>query len=106
LQRCRDVQYHREGSSSGEQLPKPTGSSQICEETNGNKAWLWETESALFRRSGGFGLVKGKPWSTEEEEKLISWFKSGTTNLRVLAFSFEGQYSEEAIRQKRLTWAC
>jgi hypothetical protein len=47
-------------------------------------------------------LVKGKLWTTEEEEKLIGWFKSGTTNLRVLAFSFEGLYSEEDIRQKLL----
>jgi hypothetical protein len=31
---------------------------------------------------------------------LKSWFSSGTTDLRVLAFSFDGQYSEEAIRQK------
>ena len=47
-------------------------------------------------------MVKGKPWPTEDEKKLISWFKSGTTDLRVLAFSFDGLYSEEAIRQKLL----
>ena len=47
-------------------------------------------------------MVKGKPWPTEDEKKLIDWFKSGTTDLRVLAFSFDGLYSEEAIRQKLL----
>jgi hypothetical protein len=45
-------------------------------------------------------LAKGKPWSIEEEKNLTSWFRSGTTDLRVLAFSFEGKYTEEAIRQK------
>jgi hypothetical protein len=45
-------------------------------------------------------LVKGKPWDLEDEKKLTSWFRSGTTNLRVLAFSFDGKYTEEAIRQK------
>jgi len=47
-------------------------------------------------------LVKGKPWENEDEQKLISWYKSGTTNLRVLAFSFEGKYTENAIYQKLL----
>jgi hypothetical protein len=45
-------------------------------------------------------LVKGKPWPTEDEQKLTSWYQSGTVDLRVLAFSFEGKYTEEAIRQK------
>jgi len=45
-------------------------------------------------------LVKGKPWDLEDEKKLTSWFKSGTVDLRVLAFSFDGKYSEEGIRQK------
>ena len=47
-------------------------------------------------------MVKGKPWENEDEQKLISWYKSGTTNLRVLAFSFEGKYTENAIYQKLL----
>lgn len=45
-------------------------------------------------------MVKGKPWPTEDEQKLTSWFQSGTVDLRVLAFSFDGKYTEEAIRQK------
>jgi hypothetical protein len=45
-------------------------------------------------------LVKGKPWDLEDEKKLTSWFKSGTSDLRVLAFSLDGKYSEEGIRQK------
>jgi hypothetical protein len=45
-------------------------------------------------------LVKGKPWDFEDEKKLTSWFRSGTVDLRVLAFSFDGKYSEEGIRQK------
>jgi hypothetical protein len=47
-------------------------------------------------------LVKGRPWDLEDEKKLTSWFRSGTVDLRVLAFSFEGKYSEEGIRQKLL----
>jgi hypothetical protein len=47
-------------------------------------------------------LVKGKPWDLEDEKKLIDWYKSGTKNFRVLAFSFEGKYSENAIYQKLL----
>jgi len=45
-------------------------------------------------------LVKGKPWPAEDEHNLKDWFSSGTTDLRVLAFSFDGHYTEEAIRQK------
>ena len=45
-------------------------------------------------------MVKGKPWPAEDEHKLKDWFSSGTTDLRVLAFSFDGHYTEEAIRQK------
>jgi hypothetical protein len=45
-------------------------------------------------------LTKGKPWPAEDERKLRDWFTSGTTDMGVLAFSFDGQYSEEAIRQK------
>ena len=47
-------------------------------------------------------MVKGKPWPTEDEQKLTSWFKSGTTDLRILAFSFDGKYSENAIYLKLL----
>ena len=46
--------------------------------------------------------MKGKPWDLEDEKKLTSWFKSGTTDLRVLAFSFDGKYSENAVYQKLL----
>ena len=45
-------------------------------------------------------MVKGKRWDIEDEKKLTIWFRSGTTDLRVLAFSFDGKYTEEAIRQK------
>ena len=45
-------------------------------------------------------MVKGKRWDIEDEKKLTIWFRSGTTDLRVLAFSFDGKYAEEAIRQK------
>ena len=47
-------------------------------------------------------MVKGKPWDLDDEKKLIDWFKSGTTSFRVLSFSFEGKYSENAIYQKLL----
>ena len=47
-------------------------------------------------------MVKGKPWPTEDEKKLTSWFRSGTTELRILAFSFDGKYTENAIYQKLL----
>jgi hypothetical protein len=45
-------------------------------------------------------LTKGKPWPVEDERKLKDWFNSGITDLGVLAFSFDGRYSQEAIRQK------
>jgi hypothetical protein len=45
-------------------------------------------------------LAKGKAWPVEDERKLKDWFTSGTTDIRVLAFSFDGQYSEVAIRLK------
>ena len=47
-------------------------------------------------------MVKGKPWPTEDEQKLTSWVNSGITELRVLAFSFDGKYTENAIYQKML----
>ena len=45
-------------------------------------------------------MTKGKPWPADDEKKLRDWYSSGTTDLRVLAFSFDGGYTEEAIRQK------
>jgi hypothetical protein len=45
-------------------------------------------------------MTKGKPWPSEDEKSLKTWFISGTTDLRVLAFSLEGRYTEEAVRQK------
>jgi hypothetical protein len=45
-------------------------------------------------------LAKCRPWDLEDEKKLTSCFRSGTNSLRVLAFSLEGKYTEEAIRQK------
>jgi cell division protein ZapA (FtsZ GTPase activity inhibitor) len=47
-------------------------------------------------------LVKGKPWPVEDERKLKDWYKSGTHDLRVLAFSFDNKYSENAVYQKLL----
>ena len=45
-------------------------------------------------------MTKGKPWPIDDERKLKDWFTSGITDLGVLAFSFDNQYSEEAVRQK------
>lgn len=45
-------------------------------------------------------MTKGKPWPADDERKLRDWYTSGTTDLGVLAFSFNGEYTEEAIRQK------
>jgi hypothetical protein len=45
-------------------------------------------------------MTKGKPWPADDERKLRDWYTSGTTDLGVLAFSFNGDYTEEAIRQK------
>ena len=47
-------------------------------------------------------MVKGKPWSVDDERKLKDWFSSETNDLRVLAFSFENKYSENAVYQKLL----
>lgn len=44
--------------------------------------------------------MKGKPWPADDEKRLRDWFLSGTTNIGVLAFSLDNQYTEEAIRQK------
>ncbi|MCW4024780.1 MAG: hypothetical protein NWF01_07080 [Candidatus Bathyarchaeota archaeon] len=45
-------------------------------------------------------MTKGKPWPADDEKKLKDWYTMGTTDFRVLAFSFDGRYTEEAIRQK------
>ena len=45
-------------------------------------------------------MVKGKPWPVEDERKLKDWYNSGTNDLRVLAFSFENKYTENAVYQK------
>jgi hypothetical protein len=45
-------------------------------------------------------LTKGKPWPVDAERKLKDWFTSGITDLGVLSFSFNGEYTEQAIRQK------
>lgn len=45
-------------------------------------------------------MTKGKPLPADDERKLKDWYTSGTTDLGVLAFSFNGEYTEEAIRQK------
>ncbi len=47
-------------------------------------------------------MVKGKPWPAEDENRLKDWFTSGTKELGVLAFSFDGKYSENAVYQKLL----
>jgi hypothetical protein len=45
-------------------------------------------------------MTKGKPWPADDEQKLQNWYNFGTTDLRVLAFSLNCEYTEEAIRQK------
>ena len=47
-------------------------------------------------------MVKGKPWPLDDEMRLKGWFTSGATNLRVIAFSLDGKYTENAIYQKLL----
>jgi len=44
-------------------------------------------------------VTKGKPWSPEDEKLLRNYFDF-TKDLRVIAFNFDGKYTEEAIRQK------
>jgi hypothetical protein len=45
-------------------------------------------------------MTKGKPWPIEDERKLKDWFTSGTTDIRVLTFSFGGDYTEQGVRHK------
>jgi hypothetical protein len=44
-------------------------------------------------------LVKGKPWSVEDEKKLRDWVTSGVS-VDALVFSFDGQYTKDAIYKK------
>jgi hypothetical protein len=44
-------------------------------------------------------LVKGKPWSVEDEKKLKDWVSSGVS-VDALVFSFDGQYTKDAIYKK------
>jgi hypothetical protein len=46
--------------------------------------------------------MRGKPWPVDDEKHLKDWFLSGTKDLRVLSFSFDGRYSENAVYQKLL----
>ena len=46
--------------------------------------------------------MRGKPWPVDDEKRLKDWFTSGTKDLRVLSFSFDGKYSENAVYQKLL----
>jgi hypothetical protein len=43
--------------------------------------------------------VKGKPWSVEDEKKLKDWVTSGVS-VDALVFSFDGQYTKDAILRK------
>ena len=47
-------------------------------------------------------MVKGKPWPLDDEMRLKGWYTAGATNLRVIAFSLDGKYTENAIYQKLL----
>ena len=44
-------------------------------------------------------MVKGKPWSVEDEKKLKDWVTSGVS-VDALVFSFDGQYTKDAIYKK------
>ena len=44
-------------------------------------------------------MVKGKPWSVEDEKKLKDWVTSGVS-VEALVFSFDGQYTKDAIYKK------
>jgi hypothetical protein len=44
-------------------------------------------------------LVKGKPWSVEDEKKLKDWVTSGVS-VDALVFRFDGQYTKDAIYKK------
>jgi hypothetical protein len=44
-------------------------------------------------------MAKGKPWSSEDEKKLKDWITSGVS-VDALVFSFDGQYTKDAIYKK------
>ena len=46
-------------------------------------------------------MTRGKPWPPEDEKLLRNYFDF-TKDLRVIAFNFDGRYSENAIYQKLL----
>ena len=43
--------------------------------------------------------MKGKPWSLEDEKKFKEWITSGVS-VDALVFSFDGQYTKDAIYKK------
>ena len=43
--------------------------------------------------------MKGKPWSVEDEKKFKDWVSSGVS-VDALVFSFEGEYTKDAIYKK------
>jgi len=47
-------------------------------------------------------MGKGKPWPTEDEQRLKQLFESGKRDYGVLSAAFQGKYSENAIYQKLL----
>ena len=51
-------------------------------------AWIWRLL-----------IVRGKPWPVEDEKKLKDWVTSGVS-VRALVFSFDGQYTKDAIYKK------
>ena len=44
-------------------------------------------------------MVKGKPWSIEDEKKLKNWVTSGVS-IDSLVFSFYGQYTMDVTLRK------
>jgi hypothetical protein len=46
--------------------------------------------------------MKGKPWPTEDEQRLRKLFESGSKDYGLLSKTFQGKYSENAIYQKLL----
>ena len=45
-------------------------------------------------------MVKGKPWSAEDEKKLKDWVITSGVSVDALVFSFDGQYTKDAIYKK------
>ena len=44
-------------------------------------------------------MLKGKPWSVEDEKKLKDWVNLGVS-VDAMVFSFDGQYTKDAIYKK------